>query len=230
MRRILILNLLLLAVVGVLGVQIFMLWWSGEPVVETVAPREAKAQKVEVPKVDRRPPAQNLAKQIADKDLFDQSRTAVPEGSATVVTTTEPVRPLTLVLLGVSGGGPEREALVKDQTQPKPQWIRQGEDVGGYKLGRIDPTSIVMVGPTGEEVTLVINVEKGKPGPAAHVGPAGIQPTPTPGAPGVVPTRTPRGGNMSPGVARTPAADIKEKIERLRQEARKRRGQPEVQQ
>jgi hypothetical protein len=131
-----------------------------------------------------------------------------------------------LVLLGVSGGGPEREALVKDQAAPKPEWIRVGEDVGGYKLGRIDPTSIVMLGPAGEEITLFINVEKAKAGaPAAHTGPAGIQPTPTPGA---MATRTPRGG-ASPGVARTPAADIKEKIERLRQEARKRRGQPEAQ-
>ena len=130
------------------------------------------------------------------------------------------------ILLGVSGGGPEREALVKDTTQPKPQWLRQGEDVGGYKLGRIDPTSIVMVGPDGQETTLVINVEKAKAGaPAAMTGPAGIQPTPTPVAGA---TRTPRGA-MSPGPARTPAADIKEKIERLRQEARKRRGQPEAQ-
>jgi hypothetical protein len=225
MRRVLILNLLLLAIVAVLAVQIVSLWWGGEPEVEAVAPREAKAQKLDIPKVDRRPPPPNLASQIADKDLFDQSRTAAEPGPAAVVTT-EPLRPLTLVLLGVSGGAPEREALVKDQTQPKPQWIRRGEDVGGYKLGRIDPTSIVMVGPGGEEITLVINVEKAKAGqPAALTGPAGIQPTPAPGHPA---TRTPR-GVMSPGVARTPAADIKEKIERLRQEARKRRGQPDAQ-
>jgi hypothetical protein len=226
MRRVLILNLLLLAIVSVLVIQIVRLWWGGEPVVEAVTPKEAKAQKVDLPKVDRRPPPANLASQIADKDLFDQSRTGVQPGAAQAAAPTEPVRPLTLVLLGVSGGGPEREALVKDQTQPKPQWLRQGEDVGGYKLGRIDPTSIVMLGPGGEEITLVINVEKAKAGqpgqpPAALTGPAGIQPTATPGG---VQTRTPRGG-MSPGVARTPAPDIKEKIERLRQEARKRRGQ-----
>jgi hypothetical protein len=231
MRRVLILNLMLLVIVVVLAIQIVRLWWGGEPVVEAVTPKEAKAQKLELPKVDRRPPPANLATQIADKDLFDQSRTGVPAGAAQAAAPVEPVRPLTLVLLGVSGGGPEREALVKDQTQPKPQWLRQGEDVGGYKLGRIDPTSIVMVGPGGEEVTLVINVEKakvgapGQPGqagqPAVLTGPAGIQPTPTPGG---AQTRTPR-GPMSPGAARTPAPDIKEKIERLRQEARKRRGQ-----
>lgn len=229
MRRVLILNLLLLAILAVLVVQIVSLWWAGEPEAEVAAPREAKAQKLDLPKVDRRPAAPNLATHIADKDLFDQSRTSLSPGQAASSVSTEPVRPLTLVLLGVSGSGPEREALVKDQTAPKPQWLRQGEEVGGYKLGRIDPTSIVMVGPGGEETTLVINVEKAKGGqPAALTGPAGIQPTPAPG--GVAnPTRTPRGGVMSPGVARTPAADIKEKIERLRQEARKRRGQPEAQ-
>lgn len=230
MRRVLILNLLLLAIVGVLVVAIASLWWANEPEAEAVSPREAKAPKVELPKVDRRPAPPNLSTQIADKDLFDQSRKGIEPGAATAVVTTEPVRPLTLVLLGVSGAGPEREALVRDQTQPKPQWIRQGEDVGGYKLGRIDPTAIVMVGPDGQETTLVINVEKAaKGGQAAPLtGPAGIQPTPTPGAAGLATTRTPR-GVMSPGVARTPAADIKEKIERLRQEARKRRGQPEGQ-
>lgn len=223
MRRVLILNLLLLAIVAVLVVQIVSLWWASGPEVETVSPHEAKAQKLDVPKVDRRPPAPNLATQIADKDLFDQSRTGVPPEAVNALPT-EPLRPLTLVLLGVSGGGPEREVLVKDQTQPKPQWLRQGEEVGGYKLGRIDPTSIVMVGPAGEEITLVINVEKAKGGqPVSMPGPAGIQPPPAP-----VPARTPHGA-MSPSGARTPAADIKEKIERLRQEARKRRGQPDAQ-
>ena len=228
MRRVLILNLFLLTIVAVLTMQIVRLWWWGsEPVVEAGTPKETKAQKLDLPKVDRRPPPPNLATQIADKDLFDQSRTGVEPGAVQAAAApTEPVRPLTLVLLGVSGGGPEREALVKDQTQPKPQWLRQGEEVGGYKLGRIDPTAIVMVGPGGEEVTLVINVEKakvGQPGqpPVPLTGPAGIQPTPMPGG---VQTRTPR-GVMSPGAARTPAPDIKEKIERLRQEARKRRGQ-----
>jgi hypothetical protein len=230
MRRVLILNLLLLAIVAVLVFQIVSLWWLKEPETEVAAPREAKAQKLDLPKVDRRPPPPNLATQIADKDLFDASRQAEKAGTTTgAPISTEPAKPLTLVLLGVSGGGAEREALVRDQTAPKPQWIRQGEMVGDYKLGRIDPISIVMVGPQGEEVTLFINVEKAKAGaPVAAMGPAGIQPTPTPGVPGAVPTRTPR-GVMSPGVARTPAADIKEKIERLRQEARKRRGQPAAQ-
>ncbi|MEB2284965.1 MAG: hypothetical protein B6D46_11955 [Polyangiaceae bacterium UTPRO1] len=220
MRRVVFLDVLLLAVVAGLLFQIATLWWASEPEAEVAAPHEAKAPKFDLPRVDRRPPPANLAAQIADKDLFDQSRTGVQPGSATAAAPSEPVRPLTLVLLGVSGSGPEREALVKDTTQPKPQWLRQGEETGGYKVGRIDPTAIVMVGPDGQETTLVINVEKAKVGqPAVVTGPAGIQPTPAPAA-----TRTAR-GVMSPGAVRTPAADIREKIERLRQEARKRRGQ-----
>ena len=226
MRRVLILNILLLVIVAGLLFQIVSLWWFPSTEAEVAAPKEAKAQKVDLPKVERRPPPPNLSTQIADKDLFDQSRTGAQPGQASTAAPTEPVRPLTLVLLGVSGGGPEREALVKDTTQPKPQWLRIGEDVGGYKLGRIDPLSITMIGPDGQETTLMINVEKAKAGqPAVAMGPAGIQPTPTPAAGA---TRTAR-GVMSPGAVRTPAADIKEKIERLRQEARKRRGQPEAQ-
>ncbi len=225
MRRVLILNIFLLVIIAGLIFQIVTLWWVREPEAEAVAAKDSKPQKVELPKIDRRPPPPNLSTQIADKDLFDQSRQGVKEGEAAqAAAPAEPVKPLTIVLLGVSGGGSEREALVKDQTQPKPQWLRKGEDVGGYKVGRIDPAAIVMVGPGGEETTLVINVEKAKGGaPVAMTGPAGIQPTPTPVA-GM--TRTPR-GVMSPQAVRTPAADIKEKIERLRQEARKRRGQPE---
>ena len=228
MRRVVILNVLVLAIIAGLIFQIVNLWWVHEPEAEAVAPRDSKPQKVDLPTVDRRPPPPNLSTQIADKDLFDQTRTGVQPGTAAAAVPTEPVRPLTLVLLGVSGGGPEREALVKDTTQPKPQWLRQGEELGGYKLGRIDPTSITMVGPDGQETTLFINVEKAKAGqPAVATGPAGIQPTPTPIAAGMIPTRAAPRPGASPGVARTPAADIKEKIERLRQEARKRRGQPE---
>ena len=117
MRRVLILNLLLLAIVAVLAVQIVSLWWGGEPEVEAVAPREAKAQKLDIPKVDRRPPPPNLASQIADKDLFDQSRTGAEPGPAAVLTT-EPLRPLTLVLLGVSGASPSVRPWSRTRRSP----------------------------------------------------------------------------------------------------------------
>lgn len=225
MRRILIINVLLLAIIAALVVQIFSLWWSAEAEVETVAPREAKAQRPEIQPAPHRPPAPDLANHIAEKDLFDASRSAE---KAQVVTTAEaPPPPLNLALLGVTVAAGAREALFKDQSQPKPLWLREGEEFNGYKIARIDPTSVELTTPGGDHVTLVINVEKGAVRPGMPLpGPAGIQPTPP------QPAVAARPGRPTPpvpgGVAATPN-DIKEKIERLREEARKRRQRPQPQ-
>ncbi len=213
MKRLLIVNVLLLAIVVGLVVQIVSLWWSAEAAVDTVAPREAKTQRLEVPSAVRKPPPPDLAKQIAEKDLFDQTRSLAP---TTVAGPAAAPVPLTLALLGITVAGGGREALIKDQAQPKPLWLREGEEYNGYKLRRIDATSVVLAAPTGDEVTLMINVEKGKGAAAPATGPAGVQP-PTPAPAAVRPT---------PHAAKagaTPAPDIKEKIERLREEARRRR-------
>ena len=217
MKRLLIVNVLLLAIVVVLVVQIFALRWRAEAVVEAVVPREAKPQRLDTPPVARQPPPPDLAASIAEKDLFDVSR--APEPPATFPSAgPSPAPPLTLALVGIMGPPGDREALVKDQAQPKPLWLREGEEFSGYKVSRIEPTSIVMVTPTGDEVTLMINVEKAKGAPQL-TGPGGVPPPPTPGARRVM--------HPTPAVTPAPpAGGIKEKIERLREEARKRRGQP----
>lgn len=215
MRRLLIVNVLLLAVVVGLVVQIVALWWRGEAEVESIVPRDAKAARSEVPPAVRRPPPPDLPLRIAEKDLFDPSRSA--EKAAVSAAEASPVPPLNLVLLGVTVAGGGREALFRDQAQPKPLWLREGEEFSGYKIRRIDPRSVLMVTPTGDEVTLMINVEK--KGAGAPTGPAGVQPTPHP-----APSRPP---HMTPQrVTTTPAPDVREKIERLREEARRRRQRP----
>lgn len=220
MRRVLILNVLLLAIIAALVVQIVTLWWRAEAEVETVAPRETKAQRPDIPPAPRRPPAPDLANHIAEKDLFDASRTAE---KAQTVTATEvaPPPPLNLALLGVTVASGAREALFKDQAQPKPLWLREGEEFNGYKISRIEPTSVLLTTPSGDQVTLTISVEKGAHAGQPALGPAGVQPTPPP-APAA------GRGRPTPAIAGQPAAtpnDIKEKIERLREEARKRRQQ-----
>jgi len=234
-RRILILNVLLLAIIVALVVQIVTLWWRAEAEVETVAPREAKAQRQDMPPAPRKPPAPDLATHIADKDLFDASRSAE---KAQTVTPTEvaPPPPLNLALLGVTVAAGGREALFKDQAQPKPLWLREGEEFNGYKISRIDPTAVLLTTPAGDQLTLTISIEKGAHPGAAAPGPGGMQPTPPipPAAAAAAAARgrpTPAAPNAVavPGVgAGGPAAtpnDIKEKIERLREEARKRRQQ-----
>jgi len=216
-RRVLILNVLLLAIIVALVLQIVSLWWRAEAEVETLAPRETKAQHPDIPPAPRRPPAPDLANHIADKDLFDASRSA--EKTAPVaVTEAPPPPPLNVSLLGVTVAAGGREALFRDQSQPKPLWLREGEEFNGYKITKIDPTSVLLTTPTGDQVTVVINVEKAAHAPAPLLGPAGIQPSPAPAR-----------GRPTPAPAHAAAAptpnDIKEKIERLREEARKRRQQ-----
>jgi hypothetical protein len=213
MKRLLVVNVLLLAVVVGLVVQIFALWWRAEAEIEQPAPRELGIRHIELPSAVRRPPPPDLAVSISEKDLFDPSRS--PQQATAPAP--EPAPPLNLALLGVTVAGGAREALIRDQAQPKPLWLREGEEFGGYKLSRIEPTSVVMIKPGGEEVELVINVTRAPTG-AGSLGPAGIQPPPGARAqvmPVPAPTNTPR----------RPAADIREKIERLREEARQRRRQ-----
>ena len=223
MKRLLIVNVVLLAIVVVLAAQIATLWWRAEPALAPAAPKAAKAPKTEARNAPRtRPPAPDIADKIAAKDLFDPTR--APATAESVAVTEEPVRPLTLALMGVMVAAGERQVLVKDQSQPKPIWLREGEQIGGYSVSRIDPDAVVMAAPNGDETRLMINVEK-HAGAVPATGPAGVQPQPTvairPGvpSPGVTPMRPRRGGAAG--------ADIKEKIERLREEARRRRGQPE---
>jgi hypothetical protein len=214
MRRVLILNVLLLAVIAALVVQIVALWWRTDDAAEQVAPREAKAQRLDVPNAVRPPPPSDLAASIADKDLFEASRSGAPEGRTAVIEA--PVLATNLTLLGVRIVGGEREALVKDAAQPKALWVRVGEEVGGYTVERIEPTSIVLDAPSGDEMSLFINVAVDPARRGAPMGPAGVPPTP------MVQVRPMPGA--TPAIAgRTPAPDIKAKIERLREEARMRR-------
>jgi hypothetical protein len=124
MRRVLILNVLLLAIIAGLVVQIVSLWWRAEAEVETIVPRETKAQHPELPPVPRRPPAPDLPNHIADKDLFDASRSA-EKAQAMAAVDVPPPPPLNLALLGVTVASGAREALFKDQSQPKPLWLRE---------------------------------------------------------------------------------------------------------
>ena len=221
MRRLVILNVLLLAIVVALVVQIVALWWRAEADIEPGAQRDIKTQRLEVPVVARHPPPPDLASHIAEKDLFDASR-AADKAPAAAQAEAAPPPPLNLALLGVTVAGGGREALFRDQALGKPLWLREGEDFNGYKIGRIDPTSVMVLTPSGDQVTLMINVEKHS-GAAPLTGPAGVLPTATP-IPNAGGQRPPR---ITPArVTSTPAPDIREKIERLREEARKRRNRP----
>jgi Type II secretion system protein C len=214
MRRVLILNVFLLAIIAVLVIQVVALWWGTDAAVDEVVSRKPKVQRVSARNPVRPPAPADLVKNIAEHDLFDASRAAA-DADAKPAASDTPVRPLTIELLGVRIVGGEREALVKDQGQPKAEWFRPGEEINGHTVGRIEPRAIVMVSPTGDEVTLPINVKYNQQPGGGSLGPAGVQTG--------VAAQAARAAAPTPAPRRTPSADIREKIERLREEARKRR-------
>lgn len=222
MRRVLILNVILLAIVAVLVIQIVVLWWGTDAGVDEVAARTPKSQRIAVRNPVRPPAPRDLVENIAGKDLFDATRAAAADTKAGGLGagTDAPVMPLSVELLGVRIVGGGKEALVKMQAQPKPVWFRQGEEIAGHTLERIEPREIITTAPDGTKTNFAINVKYATNPASVAVGPAGVAPTPRPKR-----TRSARAKRTPAPGRRTPSADIKAKIERLREEARKRRAE-----
>jgi hypothetical protein len=202
MRRWMILNGLLAAIVLGLGVQIVRTWARTLPPVEARAPgrfTEAPARTGEGGKRGKRGQAERttqtpaaLVTAIVNKDLFDPSRTKPSETvqAAAPVQITEP--PPGVSLVGVRTLGRDREAFILDATQANAQRrIRSGDTVGAFTVKSIRTSSVVLVSSSGDYVTLSLGIEKAK------------APTPpTPGRPGR--------GQPAPaaGVAASPAAGV----------------------
>lgn len=202
MRRLQLFNWFLIAVNVGLAYRLVATWWPGEETTMSGDRAGGKSIRFDLPHAARRPPPKELAATIGDKDLFDESRSAsLPSATASG----EEARPLNVTLIGVMAHGGERVALVSEQGQPKPIWLREGEDVGGNTLESIGPYSVVFSTAAGEKVTVELKVQESKQAAARTRGRgAATKPRPTPR----------RGGR---------ADEIKAKIQRLRQEARARR-------
>ncbi len=163
-----------------------------------------------IPHATRRPPAKDLVAAIGDKDLFDEKRSASLPAAGPAV---EEARPLNVSLVGIVTSGGERAALVSEQGQPKPVWLREGEDVGGNLLESIGPDSVVFSTAGGEKVTVELKIQESK-GPAAGAAAAAA-------AAARRAAEQAAQARQAQGTSR--AEEIRAKIERLREEARARR-------
>ncbi len=239
MKRFGLINLVLLALIALAAWRTVDVWRRRPPEREVATDATAKAGIDPLPAPPRKPPIAQTVGVIADKDLFDASRKA-PETSAPVPVTT-PGPPPTLKLSGVILVGDQREALLLDATQGNRQLrMREGEEVSGYKVGRIQAEQISLLGSGGEEIVLLLEIEKGKvakkgfgPGgkPAAQAQPGKpggpLQPKgPAPGAPQPAEAeqmqKRPPGGIVAgaqTGDARQRAEAARERLKRLRAEA-----------
>jgi hypothetical protein len=224
MRRWAILNVLLGLIVMLLAVEIVRTWARALPPVE-VQPREPVAAAPHPKRdkgkrggekgaqhADQRPEV--MIATIAEKDLFDPSRHPPSEEAKP-----EPVKetgpPAGLTIVGVRIFGKDREVFVTDATQGGTQgnWqrrLRTGDQVAGYTIKSIEPTSVLLTSPSGDQVKMPLTIEKAKGAPA----PPTPRPTPGRGAaaataaaqPPTSPAAGAQGASPAAGVGGKPAA------------------------
>jgi hypothetical protein len=221
MSRLAFVNGLLGVILIVLGLGIWSTWARSlppEPVVErTAAAKPAPESRGGGGKGKRGAPDKNataalpptaLVSAIVEKDLFDPSRQKPTEEAAKVTAVArETGPPPGVTLVGLRIFGRDREALVTDQSQGTQQRrLRVGDQVGGYTVQQIAASSLTLTSPSGDPVTMALNVEKGHAGTPAKPAP-GVPPRP--GQPGMPPQPTgpasPAAGNQT---APSPAAGV----------------------
>ncbi|MBY0278154.1 hypothetical protein K2Z84_22695 [Candidatus Binatia bacterium] len=229
MKRFRVLNLILIALIGLATWRTVEVWRRMPPEVgDQAAPPAQPLDTVGAP--GKRPALPQLVTNITDKDLFDVSRQAPSAASGPTPEQTPPPPPPTLKLAGVVFVGSQHEAVFIDISQNNKQIrMREGEEIGGYKVAKISTQQVSLVSGTGDEVKLDLLLETGKgPGPRP-AGPGGVAPPPPhgnrPAQPGQV--NNPPGGFGPPGGAtamqrndaRDRAQRARERLKRLREEA-----------
>jgi len=202
MRRWGIINALLALMVGLLGLEIFQTWARALPPIE-VEPRAAAPERRERAAADtsRGAPAALVAA-ITAKDLFDPTRRAPTQQEAAAPT--EQARqtgpPEGITITGVRIFGKDREVFLVDANQGNQQRrLRIGDQIAGYTVKGIESTQVTMASPSGDPVTMLLEIDGGK---AAAAAPG----APTPGRPSRRPTPTRARATATP--AASPAAGV----------------------
>jgi hypothetical protein len=183
-----VLNGVLLVIVVVLGFQSARTWQRLVPPLrmpvaagtgDGPARREAKAK----PAVQRDGEGQEMVALITSMDLFDSTRQAV---GTTVEAPVELPPPTGIEVVGIRLLGDDEEAFIRDASQQNAQRrVRTGDEVAGYTVQSINPTSVELANPTGQTVTLWMQLttsgapKPGVPGvPRPNVSPVPAQPPP----------------------------------------------------
>jgi hypothetical protein len=241
MRRWAIINVLLGLIVALLAVQIVSTWARSLPRLEerqrqpappAAEPREAKGRR-SAEKAPATPDAQVTA--ITEKDLFDPSRRPPPEdgGAAAVAQEAAPLPPPSgVAIVGIRLLHGEREAFIQDATQQnKQRRLRVGDQLQSYTVKEITDAQVILAAPTGQSVTMDVELKKsgGGRGPAPGV-PGRPQAAGVGGTTITIPrptttstTRPPgaRPGLRSPG-ARLDMPSLNKSVEKKLEEIRKR--------
>ena len=101
---------------------------------------------------------------VTENDLFDPTRRAqaTDPTAGPVEEELEAPPPPGVVIVGVRMLGDEGEAFVQDSSKGREQRrLRRGDDVGGYTVEEIHPTSVVLKASNGDRVTLWLKLGSG---------------------------------------------------------------------
>ena len=175
MSRWTVLNMLLAATAALLAVQIARVWMRSIPQTSALADEDVRPRREGKPKGQsiRKDDSQADVAVITSLDVFDPSRQ--PIGLVTEVAAPVEVPPPTgIELVGIRSIAGDREAFVRDASQGNAQRrVRTGDDVAGYTVQSIDPTSVELGNATGQRVTLALQLARsgGKPGMPATARP-----------------------------------------------------------
>jgi hypothetical protein len=220
MGRWAIINGLLAIMVALLGLEIVRTWGRELPAVEVAArppapepPREKGGKRGgEKGGAGRTPQATPvLVEAIGEKDLFDPSRRPPAEDAAPAAPPPVTGPPTNLTVAGVRISGRNREAFVTDSSQGnRQQRLHIGDQVAAvvagqagtvnYTIKAIDPTGLTLASPSGETITMPLELDRSK-APAAPKTPT----PPRPGQPAPAAPVSPAAGGML-GAAASPAA------------------------
>jgi hypothetical protein len=180
-----VINLVLVTIVALLGVQIGRTWMRTVPPLRAPAAgpadaaprRETKAK----PSAARSDKADEDVALITSMDLFDMSRKAV--GAEEAVAPVDVPPPTGVDVVGIRLIAGDQEAFIRDASQQNAQRrVRTGDEVAGYTVQTIRPTSVELVNPTGQTVTLWLQLSPSggaKPGGAQAAGVRRPVPVPT---------------------------------------------------
>ena len=236
-----VLNVVLVAIVVLLGVQITWTWMRAVPPLRVPvamdpadpAPRREPKSKPQTAH------GENGAEQVAlitSMDLFDVSRQAV--GAAGVdVAVVEVPPPTGIDLVGIRLLAGDPEAFIRDASQQNGQRrVREGDEVAGYTVQAIKPTSLELGNPAGQTVTLWLQLAPsgaragvpqagGRPG----VPQAGARPGGAPSAPPVRPAAAgPQGVVPAPVIDPRAAERQRQRQQRLQRQRGGAAAQPNV--
>jgi hypothetical protein len=180
-----VINLVLVAIVALLGIQIGRTWMRTVPPLraptaaptETAPHRETKGK----PSAAHSDRADEDVALITSMDLFDVSRKAV--GAEEPVAPEEVPPPTGVDVVGIRLIAGDQEAFIRDASQQNAQRrVRTGDEVAGYTVQTIRPTSVELVNPTGQTVTLWLQLSPSggaKPGTPQAAGVRRSVPVPT---------------------------------------------------